>query len=284
MALPQGFSLKALLENPELLNPPKINDEKKTNKEEKKVDNALDQLFNPQSAFLGPQIWGDDLKLEFMDLDDFLLETGLDDQKTVTNTTENAVVQQVNRPPTPTLQSLLESTVNPNTVTVPQMSPNLSSDDSTQGVNLNVDQVKVEYCRKVGPPSTSTASREETGSPTVELEFTEADLALATIPGQEGFDPRRKVFSEEELRPQPMIRKSRKVFVNEESKDDKYWARRKKNNVAAKRSRDARRVKENQIAMRASFLEKQNNKLQLDIEESRRENEELRRKLAKYER
>jgi len=268
MALPQGFSLKALLENPELLNPPKINDEKKTNKEEKKVDNALDQLFNPQSAFLGPQIWGDDLKLEFMDLDDFLLETGLDDQKTVTNTTENAVVQQVNRPPTPTLQSLLESTVNPNTVTVPQMSPNLSNDDSTQERDFLENSYSL-----VADNSDSNDS-----------DINTADLALANLPGQEGFDPRRKVFSEEELRPQPMIRKSRKVFVNEESKDDKYWARRKKNNVAAKRSRDARRVKENQIAMRASFLEKQNNKLQLDIEESRRENEELRRKLAKYER
>lgn len=40
-------------------------------------------------------------------------------------------------------------------------------------------------------------------------------------------------------------------------KDDKYWARRRKNNMAAKRSRDARRVKENQIAMRANFLEKE---------------------------
>ena len=40
-------------------------------------------------------------------------------------------------------------------------------------------------------------------------------------------------------------------------KDDKYWARRRKNNMAAKRSRDARRVKENQIAMRAAFLEKE---------------------------
>ena len=40
-------------------------------------------------------------------------------------------------------------------------------------------------------------------------------------------------------------------------KDDKYWARRNKNNMAAKRSRDARRSKENQIAMRAAFLEKE---------------------------
>ena len=42
-----------------------------------------------------------------------------------------------------------------------------------------------------------------------------------------------------------------------ELKDEKYWVRRRKNNQAAKRSRDARRVKENQIALRASYLEKE---------------------------
>lgn len=46
-------------------------------------------------------------------------------------------------------------------------------------------------------------------------------------------------------------------YVPEDLKDEKYWARRRKNNMAAKRSRDARRVKENQIAMRAAFLEKE---------------------------
>ena len=56
-----------------------------------------------------------------------------------------------------------------------------------------------------------------------------------------------------------MIKKSRKQFVPDELKDDKYWARRRKNNIAAKRSRDARRQKENQIAMRARYLEKEVN-------------------------
>lgn len=46
-------------------------------------------------------------------------------------------------------------------------------------------------------------------------------------------------------------------FVPEGLKDEKYWARRRKNNMAAKRSRDARRMKENQIALRAGFLEKE---------------------------
>jgi len=56
-------------------------------------------------------------------------------------------------------------------------------------------------------------------------------------------------------------KKSRKAqlqskFVPDELKDEKYWARRRKNNLAAKRSRDARRMKENQIALRADFFRK----------------------------
>ena len=53
-------------------------------------------------------------------------------------------------------------------------------------------------------------------------------------------------------------RKRKKQFVPEELKNNKYWAKRSKNNEAAKRSREARRLKENQIAIRARFLEEEN--------------------------
>lgn len=125
------------------------------------------------------------------------------------------------------------------------------------------------------------------------------------------FDPRTRAFSDEELKPQPMIKKSRKQFVPDEMKDDKYWARRRKNNMAAKRSRDARRMKENQIALRAGFLEKevnilavgvvlrvsessnfsllilhqiyfQNMNLHREVEQLKQENIELRARLSKY--
>jgi hypothetical protein len=36
-------------------------------------------------------------------------------------------------------------------------------------------------------------------------------------------------------------------ILNDSCKDEKYWERRRKNNLAAKRSRDARRAKENQV-------------------------------------
>ncbi len=59
-------------------------------------------------------------------------------------------------------------------------------------------------------------------------------------------------------------RKRKKQFVPEELKNNKYWAKRCKNNEAAKRSREARRLKENQIAMRARFLEEENCSLKVN--------------------
>lgn len=53
--------------------------------------------------------------------------------------------------------------------------------------------------------------------------------------------------------------------------DEKYWQRRKKNNFAAKRSRDARRLKENQISVRAAFLEQENMALRQEVADLRKD-------------
>lgn len=65
--------------------------------------------------------------------------------------------------------------------------------------------------------------------------------------------------------------------------DDKYWSRRKKNNVAAKRSRDARRLKENQITVRASFLERENAALRQQVAELRKDCGRCKNILTRYE-
>lgn len=58
-------------------------------------------------------------------------------------------------------------------------------------------------------------------------------------------------------------------------KDSAYWERRLKNNEAAKRSRDARRAKEQEIAIRAQYLEQENVQLKLEIAHLRAENAQL---------
>ena len=63
----------------------------------------------------------------------------------------------------------------------------------------------------------------------------------------------------EELRPQPIIKKKKKKnSVPEDLKDEKYWKKRNKNTEATRKSREARRMKENQIVLRTAYLEKEN--------------------------
>lgn len=44
------------------------------------------------------------------------------------------------------------------------------------------------------------------------------DLVLSSVPGGELFNPRKHRFSDEDLKPQPMIKKAKKVFVPDEQK------------------------------------------------------------------
>ncbi|XP_054285384.1 hepatic leukemia factor [Macrosteles quadrilineatus] len=53
-------------------------------------------------------------------------------------------------------------------------------------------------------------------------------------------------------------KRGEKRAIPDEQKDERYYERRKRNNQAAKKSRDARRLREDQIAMRALHLEHEN--------------------------
>ena len=59
-------------------------------------------------------------------------------------------------------------------------------------------------------------------------------------------------------------------------KDEAYRERRRKNNEAAKRSRDARRAKEDDIALRAAILERENLQLKVEVAQLKQETNKLR--------
>ena len=65
-------------------------------------------------------------------------------------------------------------------------------------------------------------------------------------------------------------------LLPEDKKDVQYWDRRRKNNAAAKRSRDVRRAKEDEIAIRAAFLEQENLKLRVEVAALKNETAKLR--------
>lgn len=70
--------------------------------------------------------------------------------------------------------------------------------------------------------------------------------------------------------------KKRPHLTPENQKDDAYWEKRQKNNESAKRSREARRMKEEQIALRVVFLEQENLQLRTEVSLLKSEIEKLR--------
>lgn len=67
--------------------------------------------------------------------------------------------------------------------------------------------------------------------------------------------------------------------IPEEQKDEKYFERRRRNNQAAKKSRDARKLREDQIALRATILEHENAILKAQVLTLREEASSLRQML-----
>ncbi|XP_057682662.1 hepatic leukemia factor-like isoform X2 [Corythoichthys intestinalis] len=264
--------LKSLLENPVKLPGRHHDGFVKDLDKEKKLE---EECSAPQSAFLGPTLWdktlpydGDNFQLEYMDLEEFLCENGI----------PASPAQHPPPPPQP-----IRAPLPP--VPVPPSVMDLSSHASASVHNVppgfplrNPNRPGLLNFRNTPSPIDPDSIQVPVG-----YEPDPADLALSSVPGQEMFDPRKRKFSDEELKPQPMIKKARKVFIPEDLKDDKYWARRRKNNMAAKRSRDARRLKENQIAIRAGFLEKENLALRQEVGELRKELGRTKTILAKYE-
>ncbi|XP_070174268.1 transcription factor ces-2-like [Littorina saxatilis] len=70
--------------------------------------------------------------------------------------------------------------------------------------------------------------------------------------------------------------RSEKKPIPDEQKDDKYFERRRRNNSAAKRSRDLRKRREDEIAIRASTLQKTNAILQTQLNHIKQRQAQLR--------
>ncbi|KAM3863520.1 HLF transcription factor, PAR bZIP family member a [Diretmus argenteus] len=281
--------LKSLLENP--LKLPFHHDEGfgKDKEKEKKLDDESCAANYPQSAFLGPTLWdktlpydGDNFQLEYMDLEEFLSENGIPANTAQRNQPPQVAQQQ--QQPAPPQQALAAPTPAPSVVDLSSRAASVHTGMVPQNCLQSPSRAGTKHMQPL-PSSRDTPSPidPETIQVSVGYEPDPADLALSSVPGQEIFDPRKRKFSAEELKPQPMIKKARKIFIPEDLKDDRYWARRRKNNVAAKRSRDARRLKENQIAIRAGFLEKENGALRMEVADLRKELGRCKNIVAKYE-
>lgn len=75
--------------------------------------------------------------------------------------------------------------------------------------------------------------------------------------------------------PKPLVAKTKTTTLPEEVKDNVYWDRRRRNNEAAKRSRENRRFKELEIMTEAKKLSAQNETLKLKIDKLEMRNQYL---------
>ncbi|KAM9113244.1 LOW QUALITY PROTEIN: D site-binding protein [Pangshura tecta] len=270
-------SLKSLLQGP-IKSPERRPKDLSTclaKEKERKMEEELGGARAGQCAYLGSLLWERTLpysEIEYVDLDEFLLENGLPPSpgqppcspaSQATRSPSSGIAVDLSRP----------ASCSSSACSSPAERPGSSDGDQ-----------RCAAAGPVTPASRNTPSPVDPEAVEVLMNFDPdpADLALSSVPGHETFD-RKHRFSDEELKPQPIMKKARKIQVPDEQKDEKYWNRRYKNNEAAKRSRDARRLKENQITVRAAFLEKENAVLRQEVASIRQELSRYRTILTKYE-
>ncbi|MCJ8738470.1 hypothetical protein PDJAM_G00036360 [Pangasius djambal] len=284
-------ALKKILEIP----PPNLLECAAENEKEKLSGDEMDSGGGVSglgpSAALTPAIWdktipydGKTFHLEYMDLEEFLMENGIpaSEQVQEKSLAKESSKQLLEKAPTIVLKT------EPSPASPISLLPTMELEQCDEEVITTVVSSSDSVQTKTGLTTERERLTPDPINPedieiAVAFEPDPSDLVLSSVPGGELFNPRKHRFSEEDLKPQPMIKKAKKTFVPEDQKDDKYWQRRKKNNIAAKRSRDARRLKENQITVRAAFLERENMALREEVAELRKDLGRCKKIVAVYE-
>jgi hypothetical protein len=250
-----GMTINNILEKVDLLNFMFEEDDAGSSKKPEQGETRQQQpkmvvkTSDPTSAYLGPKLWDNPISLDDL-MDDEGENTAMYDSSSPGPAVSPMMLSGSPEPPSPDTIFDIKPLVRPSII-VPvkketvKIEPNLAAGSNeflyVESKRARLDREKAERKRKLE----------------VQLDFAPEDIALATVPGLD-FDPKTRTFDMEELRPQPIIKKRKKNAVPDEMKDDKYWEKRNKNKEATRRSREARRLKENQIVLRAAYLEKEN--------------------------
>jgi len=288
------MSLNEILKKVDLINFEIAKNEIKNsppNKEGKEITNDTLRI-NPNSAYLGPNLWNNTnifpliTQEELVEVEVPVVQSTVDFHQFIgenANTLNQGIneLEDYTSPPNHRTSSVIVA--RPSLIVKRPREEDFICEEKDQEEEndfLHVDVKKGRFEEE----RTQNRRHFEMG-----LEFDSADLALATRPGQ-NFDPKKPSFDISELKPQPIIRKRKKTLVPEHEKDEKYWERRQKNTEATKKAREAKRLKENQIGLRAAFLEAENKKLKEEMENMIFENKKvamerdiIKKKLAVYE-
>ena len=97
--------------------------------------------------------------------------------------------------------------------------------------------------------------------------------------GTQEVKARRRKQRTYKYNPKPVQHKSDRKFVPDAQKDPDYWEKRRRNNLAAKKSREDRRRKELEVLNKLSALERHNEELTAQVKALQKKNEMLEKSL-----
>lgn len=236
-----------------------------------KINNDKDVNSTYGNACLKPNLWdkneifqGDQFNAEFLEIDTFLSENDLneDDIKFLDHLQNNEEINK-NSPSQSGISLIRTTSVPDSKLSSPKQKDMISPEKIQRTIPLSLSEPR---------PKISTL-----------IEQWDDDSSDMQMMDEEDDVPMTKKYLREKLQLQPTLKKSKKQFVPNELKDDRYWARRNKNNVAAKRSRDTRRFKENQIVIAATYLEHDNESMRKQLEAAQQKIARLEKRLEQFE-
>lgn len=203
---------------------------------------------------------------DYMDLDEFLSVQTQNGQENSTVATTNARVEV---PPIPDLSKAAADVSVLTSMMLSKMSslPLKVNPSVFQSLQVNTSQPPetnaiIQWCKTVG--------------------VTRQEHPEAMGPEPRKTPVRRRRNAKYVYNPLPITKKADRKFFTQSEKDEKYWERRIKNNVAAKRSRDLRRQKEIEVSEKFKMLERENANLKEEVRRLRMKASELEKKLSHF--
>merc|ERR1712045_543289 len=197
--------------------------------------------------------------------------------------------QQQQQQPAQALPSSKAASQMPNSPLTPSPSSSSSADFELNPKHLDLDHESYKFPDRI---QNSISKRSNSITSEKQLNFRETMISRTpsrdrqysgSSPPGTGSDEDEEMYPQDYSMSRKDVRRRSKKPVPDEKKDETYWRRRLKNNMAAKRSREARRMKEGELSKKAAMLELQHEALKTALEHARKVNEELRQRLGKYE-
>lgn len=149
----------------------------------------------------------------------------------------------------------------------PECENPLKINESFQNSETNVSNICSVVCDPEETPASTSETKKWSSEPESGIDVNSGlrTSSSSTSQNYKGGKPGRKRKRGYIYDPKPVKVKPSKTDIPESQKDDSYWEKRKRNNEAARKSREVRRRMEAEVSNKMSTLKKENEALRVTI-------------------